>query len=300
MKKIKKSRKYTSYLTHFFMKKYIIPFLFISLFTASAYAEEVLTEQQQIDKKIQEQVDSWVGTIKIFLSEHWECKDILSNKVINTWYTAFITDMSQPMEVRKTAFEAQRTPLQSEIDGLKSQIDTENQLLTEKKQAFIDEYVTSIDNDAKLKEIDTLKNQVLTLTSQMNEKSKQLKNITDDFNSHIYISKEELTKIYEAKVLDYCNQWYGKVELTDKRTLDQQTSNLTLSVNRVASVPAKYKKLFDKVDVLYVKNPKLIQDLYTRLDVVIRKLSKTDKNYDLLFELRKHLQTLLKITIIPQ
>lgn len=278
------------------MKKYIIPLLFISLFTASAYAEEVLTEQQQIDKKIQEQVDSWVGTIKVFLSEHGECKDILSNKVINTWYTAFITDMSQPMEVRKTAFEAQRAPLQSEIDGLKSQIDTENQLLAEKKQAFIDEYVTSIDNDAKLKEIDTLKNQVLTLTSQMNEKSKQLKNITDDFNSHVYISKEELTKIYEAKVLDYCNQWYGKVELTDKRTLDQQTSNLTLSINRVASVPAKYKKLFDKVDVLYVKNPKVIQDLYARLDVVIRKLSKTDKNYTLLFELRKHIQTLIKPT----
>jgi Skp family chaperone for outer membrane proteins len=278
-----------------YMKKIIsIVVLFVLLNSQIAFAEEVqLSEKDQIEKKIQTQVDTGLGTIKLFLSERWECKDILDNKVIKWWYTAFINEISQPMESRKSLFDLQSIPLQKEIDTIKTSITTKNQELKDKKQAFVDEYIVTADNNKKLLEIDTLKNDILDLTSQMNIKSNELTNITTEYNSHVYIPKEEITASYESKIFEYCETWYGKVELTDKKTLEQVESDLSVSIYNAKKVPAKYKKMFDKIDVLYVKKPKSVQALYTRLDKVIRKLSKTNKDYDFIFELRKHIQTLL-------
>ena len=197
------------------------------------------------------------------------------------------------METRKMIFDQQSTPLLNEITLLKQQIESKNAELKAKKEAFINDYIVTNDNDTKLQEIEVLKKEILEKTSAMNIKSIELKNIQDEYSKQLVLSREEVTASYESKIHKHCEDWYGKVELTDKRTLEQVESDLTTSVYAPKKTPSKYKKVFDKINVLYIKKPKSVEALYTRLDKVVRKLSKTHKDYEFIFELRKHIQTLL-------
>ncbi len=270
------------------MKKISI-FTFLLLFSLST----VFAEMDPIEQAAQDQVDSWLGTIKVYLSEHGECKDILTNKVIKGWYLDFIEAAAKPIETRTAIYSQQSGELQKQIDMLKTTIDTKNQELKDKKQAFLDEYIVSADNDAKLKEFDTLKNDILAATCELNLKTTLLKSITDDYNRLPHPSREEITKLYESRILSYCTTWYGKVELTDKRTLEQSTSKFDGLTNTAPKVNSKYKKMFDTIDIVYVKNPNTVKQLYSRVDKVVRKISKSHKSYDLLISLRSHILSLM-------
>lgn len=205
----------------------------------------------------------------------------------------FIEAVAKPIETRTAIYNQQSGDLQKEIDTLKTKIDSKNRELKDKKQAFIDEYIVTVDNSEKLKEFDAIKNDILTTTSEFNTKTTQLKNITDDYSKLPHPLREEITQLYESRILFHCNAWYGKVELTDKRILEQSTSKLDWVNNVVPKVNPKYKKMFDTIDIVYVKNPNSIKQLYSRIDKVIRKISKTNKSYDLLMLLRNHILTLM-------
>ena len=272
------------------MKKYFFLLFLISYNFCFTSAQEELTREQLLDKKIQSQVDSGLWTIKVFLSEYGKCEDILTNKVISTWYKAFIEEVSTPMELRTKIFQDQTFPLEVSINELKKLIEVKTLELKEKKQAFVDDYIIWTDNENKLQEIETVKNEILKATSNMNTKNLELESIRLEYTKHLSFTREEITEMYESKILSHCNDWFGKVELTDKRTLEQFQSDLASSLLKPSS---KYKKTFDKLSIIYIKNPKSIEKLYTRVDKAVRKMSKTHKSYEFISELRKHLKSLL-------
>jgi hypothetical protein len=268
------------------MKKAIfILFLSLYLWVSPLFAKEVTLQERII-----EQADSGLWTIKIYLAEWWKCETIVENKVIKAWYMLFVDNLSNPLETRKQVFEEQIAPLKKELETLKVSITKINSEIKLKKELFLETYNILNDNEKIIADIKTLSDSLLSLTSDVNIKTTEKENIENEYTKYKYLSREEIQILYETQIKNHCKTWFWKIEPTEKKLLEQDAYDLTNKANIKA--PSKYRKILDKITLIYVKNPEAVKKLWTRLTSVLRKLSKENKNYPLYLEMKIHIQEL--------
>jgi hypothetical protein len=84
------------------------------------------------------------------------------------------------------------------------------------------------------------------------------------------------------------------VELSDVKILDIKVYSTNGEGIGPIKTPSKYKKVLDKIDLLYVKNPANVKKLLKRLEKVVPKFSRNNPNYQLLVDIKHHIEELVK------
>ncbi len=285
------------------MKKIISILVIVLLLSWNVFATgTVLSLDAQIKQDITEKVDLGVPTIKRFLSERGECKNIFTSATITNWSNEIVAYFSYPIEIRTANFNTQKAPLDEEIAKIQADVDNISAQVEAKKNEFFNWLWLTNDTQALIDELKSLQNQLLKRKGDFNVKNQELKNITSVYQSFPYISKEDIKKLVSDIVMKHCGEWVGKVELTDKKVLDLKSYSVSLqNASEIWEKPSKYKKLLDKIDLMYIKNPETLKKLLKRIQKVIPKISKSNENYQLLVDVKHHLEKLfeeplLKIT----
>lgn len=257
-------------------------------------ADEIkLTEDEKLTQILEWKVIDYLPTVKRFLAERGQCSDILENTTVKSWYTEIVEVQSRPIEERRATYDLQANEIKTTIWELEAIVDEKTEILNEKKDSFFDGFTILSDSEVLIEEIKNLEKEILLLKWQITSKKQELQNITDVFISFPTLTREQITSIFHAGLNQLCSEWYGQVELTDKKTLELRASSLEDSIG-TKKVISKYQKLLDKVSLIYIDNPEAIEKLNQRLGKVLPKISKDHKYYEFLVELRRHMNTLVK------
>lgn len=272
----------------------LLPLLILPSFAYAIDEEITLSPLDQLKENIQTKADEWLPTIKIFLSEKWVCTDILANRVINAWYSPIIENFSKPIEDRTAIYKAQTDPLKKEILDIETQIDEHELTIEEKKKEFLDSIGITTDYQKILEDIKLMQSELLTLIWNLNVKKKELETVSEAYEKFAYMSREDITQRMENAILKHCKAWYGKVELSDKKTLDVKKTELTNQLGPTKKKnSSKYKAVLEKISIMYIKNPENVKKLLSRIQKVLPKISKDHKYYELLVDIKLHVEKLV-------
>lgn len=278
------------------MKKTLTFVLLSILFVHPVFAaEEALSQNELLEQEIDSLSEGWLPNIKRFLSERGECGEIFKSNTISSWYLQLVKNLSSPIETRTATFNDQSSKIQGDISAIELEIDALETTIEQKKDEFLNAIWVVSDYQSIADEIKKLQALSLSKRGEINIKKKELASITATFESFPTLSREEIQKRFEYNIKLTCTNWYGKVELSDKKVLDVKTFETSTAdgIGKAPKKPSKYKKVLDAVNVLYIKNPKTVEKLLKRLEKVLPKISKSNKNYELLVDLKHHIEDLI-------